>query len=1311
VRRDGEKAPKTKGPEMKGSMKGPGVTGSEVKGSEVKGSEVKRPEAKRPDARKRGDEKNRKTADAKKVTEHQQPEEGKPVQKAGNADEEMPGKHGQTADHDATKGRDGKTAHTGKKAHERGGEKGKAPGLINEAIGGETDDSVEFSPLSADLPSAVPKSSPESARAVQSRARLSAVEAQLAALSTARPGFTLAPDDAKNPQLVGQKQQADESVVNFLHNSSSFVQNLLAPGAQIAATISSGAAAAKAMVNAETRKQQAIAHAEVRHLKKEAESRSWGVIQDINARHKHAVATLQANALAAKAKVVVAHTAAMMLLERNIAVELPKIDQAYAEGAEQYRQAGVKAGDYAVFKANEDARRFARLKEVHQELYDEDQAESALDGPMEAKRWAAREDVARDVGKAYRDGDDGLINEGKKYADELLAGPGKDNDKKTVNQIAGQSREDLSQQYDAAMKAIELFTTDAVANAGKAKDGFIAGARKALKGTLSALDQRLAAQLRMLSSYSQSLADRIDDQAESAVADLTDALAEAGGRLADALTKFQSQIGATPVPDIAALTAQLDHMRDGIVSAAAGVQANFNTHLADAVATLATGGRLSAQELKSLASSGLVEMRKIAAELHPMLARLKSGMTSAFTQLEKNGSKNLDTTVNTMTKGFMEVSVAIDKTFADFNAKLSKGLEGMGKQLKDAFVASVDKDLARVIQEQGDKAAAEVKPRWKSVLKFVLILVVVIVVSIVLAPLAAGIVTAGAGALGATGATLATAEVIGGGILVGAGSSVAGQMTDNVIEGKPIMEGWKHALVIGGVTGALGVFARMGAGKVAGALLQRYGAFAAKYGFRISNAVFDFVGNAGVEYVDARLHHRKMSWMQVGIQSVMSFVIGGAMGRAMKIPKFKAFHDTLSGIGQKGAALAGLVKPKIAAPEITVRETVGSGFVDPVDHVGVSAPEPAQVKTGEAKPVEPQERVAPTEGRALGEKPAAPVEPAESGAPAEPAKPGDIDASEPFKAAHPAQDGHTIKVLEDGRIVKCSGCAELKGLFAPELQDEALKAEFEEIEKMTDDPDAQAEAASKFEKKLMKGIIDEYRERVKGDGISDERIREYVNKGARLNPETGRFIGPGGLELKPDIEAVYDESVFGKKGERFNPEGMDPATKSEFDAVIKERETARAERDKFGDPKSEGFRAAEQRMRDASEKLGNLASDWVMKKEFGAEPLFTGEGNRKFDKVYVGKNGEIYIVEAKGGSGRLGIKQGTGAFKSKIVEQGTKAYRDQTVTEMSQSGVKEQVDAAEKILKAGDKVRYLQIDQPINSAGELEPARLREFKI
>ena len=179
---------------------------------------------------------------------------------------------------------------------------------------------------------------------------------------------------------------------------------------------------------------------------------------------------------------------------------------------------------------------------------------------------------------------------------------------------------------------------------------------------------------------------------------------------------------------------------------------------------------------------------------------------------------------------------------------------------------------------------------------------------------------------------------------------------------------------------------------------------------------------------------------------------------------------------QAKAADDGTSAPPKAAPEVQVPS-------NPTARVDAPDLEPGRV----AQPTTPE--VSPDRSTLLaGEAGDIPKTAPEGPVPSNRAKHFDEPKLEPgVLAQHPASDGHTLKLLQDGRIVRCTTCSELKDVFAAELSDPEnaeLKEWLELIEQEPDSPDKLMLAAevegqlAKIRKGTLEGEIKTLNEKI-----------------------------------------------------------------------------------------------------------------------------------------------------------------------------------------------------------------------------------------
>ncbi len=298
-----------------------------------------------------------------------------------------------------------------------------------------------------------------------------------------------------------------------------------------------------------------------------------------------------------------------------------------------------------------------------------------------------------------------------------------------------------------------------------------------------------------------------------------------------------------------------------------------------------------------------------------------------------------------------------------------------------------------------------------------------------------GAVGAMAGALGASTAAAGAIGAIVGGAIVGAASGAVIQMGNNIIDGKNLMAGVGEAALVGAIGGALG-----GAGGALGQVLGQAG----KLGAGMTQSLLKFGIETGFDTVGNILGDLA-SGHPITFESVLTSTLQGiGMSLAMsRVGKIKAVEATQTKFSDLGGELGNVAGTRIK-----------SGLSGDIDiptstHTNVDTPSVKQTEV-EVKPSEADAKL-----------PTSEVNNKLSNHFNEPeVEPGIV-------AKQTTTDGHDIKVLKDGRIVRCSDCGELRNRYSEELQDLNLKNRLEEIEAIPD-PKQKATQAQHLESELAK---------------------------------------------------------------------------------------------------------------------------------------------------------------------------------------------------------------------------------------------------
>jgi hypothetical protein len=343
-----------------------------------------------------------------------------------------------------------------------------------------------------------------------------------------------------------------------------------------------------------------------------------------------------------------------------------------------------------------------------------------------------------------------------------------------------------------------------------------------------------------------------------------------------------------------------------------------------------------------------------------------------------------------------------------------------------------------------------------------------------------------AGALGASAAAAGVIGAVVGGAIVGAAAGAVTQMGNNLIDGKNLMEGVGQAALIGAIGGALG-----GAGNALGQHLAKE-AFKQGAGMATQSLLkfgietgFDTVGNILGDLVSGN---------PITFESVMTSTLQGigmslVMSGAGKIKAVEATQTKFSDMGADfGTSVGNKIKtgfgggidtptttphvntPNVKQPEVEVKapatevktpETEVKALTTEVKTPETEVKAPAT----EVKALETEVKAPATEVKALETEVKAPTN-NEPDTPNKRATHTDEPEVEPgIVAKEPTADGHEIKVLKDGRIVKCSECREIRQKYAEQLkQNPELKNRLDEIENL--DLKEKARQAWEFEQKL-----------------------------------------------------------------------------------------------------------------------------------------------------------------------------------------------------------------------------------------------------
>jgi hypothetical protein len=674
-------------------------------------------------------------------------------------------------------------------------------------------------------------------------------------------------------EAVNKRKMAESVATGFVSKNAGAVQDLMDHAAQMPDRIMAETGKATSSIDAAIAQAQGMVQQALSAARSMAQGRASEAHAHIDSEHAGTVAAMQAAVAGGKSLVEGAHIEAQNNLTNLEASQKSKIQGLYGTWDGKYRALGPKVGGEAAQLGQQMAGNWRGRKNGKS---------SILDGPIHDNRMEARAEAASSVAKGYNDG---LTGEGKSQAEKIALGLPKD--LVTVTDQSQQCRGILDQQSVAALAGLDQSEQSAISGAGQAQAQLHAAVDDNLAQTTTALDNQEQSRMGQLSGYGGKQRDAVAQAGADAAESAAKGASEAGHAMVDALGEISGSISAAQAPDAGALNATLGE-----------AQGQFESLTADASSQLDDMAGLSEQSI----SQGQVDVQSRVGELgresvagidgtadgfSQGIDTMISNASQSFREMAEAHKASVDKSAQGAKDGFKDVGKQIDTQFTSMNSTLNQNFTEGGRGLEGGLRGAL-KDEKKAIHTEADKAAGKVKPRWKKVLKVLLIVAVIVVVCVLAGPLAAGLGAMGLGAMGSA--------VVAGAIL-GAAAGATIQMGNNALDGKDLLEGVGKAAIVGAIGGAAGGF---GAGIAAG----------------LSGTVARIGTEIGIDVIGGVLGElavgNPLTWEGI--------LLGAAIGAGV-------------GVGLKGVtAVRGRIRPDVSAPRVNADA--------PVPRVSADAPAP-----------------------------------------------------------------------------------------------------------------------------------------------------------------------------------------------------------------------------------------------------------------------------------------------------------------------------------------------------------------------------------
>ena len=592
-------------------------------------------------------------------------------------------------------------------------------------------------------------------------------------------------------RFQGERAYSAAAIDGFVANVAVRAQDLDATGQQLQAELAAASAQAQAAVQAELAASIAAVTAGIDGMISQARSAAEGLRGTIQGAYDATVATIETACTTGHATLETSLSAADAQIDVAAEAQIATVDGLYAQCGPAFAAAGDAAGQLAMTEAAARSSSYLGGK-----IWRED---GPLDGYLTDNRCDAQAEAATKVGECYRD-------ELKKAADEQAdaARERQPTDEEAVWSIADETRAQILAAFDGAAASLDTGRDDSLANAESVRASLVSGVDQAETDTIAGLEAHRDTTTSALDAQATTAIDGIIALADTGSADLTTALADAATGIQTSLQGLLDQLGGADAPppdavDEALATADVE-IQTAIDSVLAGVDAGKQEVLAglsDSQAQAITG-------LQTTTQGALDGGQQTLDGLYEGLAGLEAASVESFDGVVTAHQQTVDDTTDGLDSGICDLEAGLDSAYGTLGEQLSAGFTQQAQTVQDGLENAVRTDMGPAITTEARKAYDQVQPRWKSVLKWVLIIAVVLLVAIVLGPMVIGAVTGLAAGMGASAAVAGVIGTVVGGAIVGAGTAAATTVIDNGFSGRDLTEGIWQAMAIGALGGALG---------------------------------------------------------------------------------------------------------------------------------------------------------------------------------------------------------------------------------------------------------------------------------------------------------------------------------------------------------------------------------------------------------------------------------------------------------------------------------------------------------------------------
>lgn len=658
---------------------------------------------------------------------------------------------------------------------------------------------------------------------------------------------------------------AEGAMGDMMQSLGPVVDAIASDGAMAAERLDAGRGQADAAVEAALQTQLALVAAAVSSQRSRVTARAESARAAIEADRIARLVELTASVQGARTQVQTSFEAARQSVRARAEVQRAEVEALYVQAGADFAAAGRVAAGAAVSMG---ARRAAtyRSRKIHRD-------DSVLDGPLTDNRCEARAEAAEKVAESYRQG---LLDEALRIAEEArqtLA-----DDLAAVDLMAERALSELDASESTQVQALDSLMARGAIELESVGARMLARVDSAQASHLERISTHAHSAQRVLVARRGTVGAALADQARAATQEIDEAIARLDSLLTDALAPLVGGEVELAPPEV--LGPLLVEAEAQAISGLEGVGATLAEAVDAALAGLAqtgTGGEAALAEAGATSIGGLHGIGDAAVS---GLAAIEDATGAAFAESIARTHQGASDIVEATHQAIAATEERMRAAFESLSRGLQQGFANNVAAVQGGMMDAVRDRMPGIVSDEAREAAAQVQPRWKSIVKWVIIIAIAVVVAVVLGPMIVGAVSGLAAGLGASATAAGIWGAVAGGAIAGALAGGATTIVSNLFDGRDWHAGVLQSMAIGALGGAIGGGVGLGLGKMTGQLSNL-----SQFGVAVGS---DMVLDLGMSAVMGDL-----SWESFGTSLLLSVITNGASST----PLGQSIQTRMTGVG------------------------------------------------------------------------------------------------------------------------------------------------------------------------------------------------------------------------------------------------------------------------------------------------------------------------------------------------------------------------------------------------------------------------------